>query len=266
MQLGLMTLGNPDWDLETFLANASKWGFHGLDLRGIGPELDITRLPKFTTDAQATSNLLGSTGLQIAAISSSLQLCDSQRFEDNLTEARRTIEVAKAFGVSYIRVFGGGPEDLSEAVHIGRTTAQALAELPGAQDLEWVVETHDRWTNPADLAVLLPQLPGCFAALWDLAHPARMHGIPPKEVWAAIGPWVRYTHVKDVKRSGESWSYVAVGEGDLPIAESVRLLHENGYDGWLTFEHEKRWIPSLPSLEEVGPKFVQWARGLGVVA
>jgi sugar phosphate isomerase/epimerase len=40
------------------------------------------------------------------------------------------------------------------------------------------------------------------------------------------------------------------------------LLQENGYDGWLLFEHEKRWHSGLPEPEDVFPRFVEWIRPL----
>jgi hypothetical protein len=37
-------------------------------------------------------------------------------------------------------------------------------------------------------------------------------------------------------------------------------LKSSGYDGWLQFEHEKRWHPNLPEPEEIFPVFAKWAR------
>jgi sugar phosphate isomerase/epimerase len=59
---------------------------------------------------------------------------------------------------------------------------------------------------------------------------------------------------------GDGWRYVIPGTGVLPLADSIRLLKANGYDGWLQFEHEKRWHPELPEPEEIFPAFVQWVR------
>jgi sugar phosphate isomerase/epimerase len=60
----------------------------------------------------------------------------------------------------------------------------------------------------------------------------------------------------------DGWHYVLPGEGQLPLAESIALLHENGYDGWLQFEHEKRWHPALFEPEVAFPAFAIWARKL----
>ncbi|HVU11003.1 MAG TPA: TIM barrel protein, partial [Phototrophicaceae bacterium] len=79
-----------------------------------------------------------------------------------------------------------------------------------------------------------------------------------------IGPRVGYTHVKDAvfdPAKGE-WHYVLPGEGQLPLAEAIGLLKAHGYDGWLLFEQEKRWIPSLTEPEVSFPAFARWVRTL----
>jgi sugar phosphate isomerase/epimerase len=60
----------------------------------------------------------------------------------------------------------------------------------------------------------------------------------------------------------DGWHYVAPGSGELPLVESLSLLQESGYGGWLLFEHEKRWHPNLPEPEDVFPGFVDWIRPL----
>jgi sugar phosphate isomerase/epimerase len=60
----------------------------------------------------------------------------------------------------------------------------------------------------------------------------------------------------------DGWRYVAPGEGSLPLAEAVRLLRDNGYQGYLVLEHEKRWHQELPDPDEIFPKFTRWARAI----
>ena len=41
----------------------------------------------------------------------------------------------------------------------------------------------------------------------------------------------------------------------LPVLESLKAM---GYDGWLVFEHEKRWRADLDEPELIMPKFVEY--------
>jgi sugar phosphate isomerase/epimerase len=56
----------------------------------------------------------------------------------------------------------------------------------------------------------------------------------------------------------DGWHYVLPGAGQLPLAESITLLKQSGYNGWLQCEHEKRWHPELLEPEVVFPAFSQW--------
>jgi sugar phosphate isomerase/epimerase len=267
MKLGFMTLGCPDWDLDTICRNGQAWGFDGVDFRGLGPEIDVTKLPAFTTDAAKTARRLADAGLAVSGISSSIKVCDASRRDANLDEAKRTIEAAAAVGAANVRVFGGG--DAAKVGHrtaaaVGRECVDTILDLSGARKLSWNFETHDDWVRGADCKLLLDAIKDpAFGALWDLGHTKRVGGESPADTLAALGGRVRYTHVKDAVRDATQkggWRYVMPGEGELPLAEAVDRLRADGYDGWLVFEHEKRWHPELEDPSVAFPAFAKWAR------
>jgi sugar phosphate isomerase/epimerase len=86
-----------------------------------------------------------------------------------------------------------------------------------------------------------------------------------QEAWDAIGPWVRSVDVKDSitdLAAPLGYRYVPLGEGDVPVAEAVRVLRAGGYDGWLTCEWEKLWHPDLAPPEIAFPQFIAEMRRL----
>jgi len=273
MKIAFMTLGCPNWDLDTICARGREYGFDGVDFRGYLDEIDITKLPLFTTQAAETCRRLNDTGLEVSAISSSITLCRPESRETNLEEARRTIEVARHFGCQNVRLFGGG--DLEKSSHaelakIGLDCMRAILELDGAPELHWLFETHDNWIKSTDCKLLLDKIDNAaFGALWDMGHTSRVGGETPEQSYAAIGGRIGYAHVKDAaydpahpQAMDDGWRYVLPGEGQLPLVEAIRLLQRNGYDGWLQFEHEKRWHPDLSEPEVAFPAFVKWVRPL----
>jgi sugar phosphate isomerase/epimerase len=273
MKLSAMTLGCPGWDLDTILGNVKKYGYDGVDFRGVQQDLDITRTPAFTTNLESTAKRIRDAGLEVSGISSSLNVCDPAKRETNLDEAKRTIPVALALGAKNVRVFGVGPIDKmprEELARVGRDTMNEILALPDARKISWNFETHDNWIQSKDCLLLLNAVTDpAFGALWDIGHTSRVGGETPEQTYAAIGPRIRYTHVKDAVKvdvppgtKGDGWKYVLPGTGVLPLEQGVRLLKKNGYDGWLLFEHEKRWHPDLPEPEVAFPAFVQWARPL----
>ncbi|MGD9046587.1 MAG: sugar phosphate isomerase/epimerase [Anaerolineae bacterium] len=273
MKISFMTLGCPDWDLDTICARGQEYGYDGIDLRGYLDQIDVTLLPEFTTRAPETRRKLEDAGLVVSGISSSIRVCDPENLERNLEEARRTIPVARAFETTNVRVFGGGnlaEYSRQELLDFGCECVACILEIDGARDLHWLFETHDLWVKAQDCRLLLDSIPDlAFGALWDMGHTYRVGGEEPADSFSAIGPRVGYVHVKDAIYDPASplamqdgWNYVVPGIGELPLLESLSLLQEHGYDGWLLFEHEKRWHPGLPEPEEVFPSFVDWIRPL----
>lgn len=272
MKLGFMTLGCPKWTLDDICRNGRPMGFDAVDFRGLGETIDITTLPAFTTGVAATKSKLNSAGLEVSCISSSISVCDAAKRQANLDEAKRTIGVAVGLGATRVRVFGNG--DVSgghlKAAEIGRECVREILSLPGARDVVWCFETHDHWIKGEHARLLLDAIEDpAFGALWDMGHTFRVGKEPPERTLELIGPRIAYAHVKDATHDashplamGDGWRYVVPGTGQLPLAESIRRLAATGYDGYLTFEHEKRWVANLPEPEEMFPKFVAWVRSL----
>ena len=273
MKISFTSLGCPEWDLDTVITKGSAYGYDGVDFRGIQNEIDITKLPAFTSGVAETRRKLKQAGLGVSGISSSITVCVAEKREANVEEAKRTIAVAHDLGCTNVRVFGGG--DLArhtreELAKIGRAGVESLLALDGASSLRWLFETHDNWIKSTDCRLLLDHISNpAFGALWDIGHTPRVGGETPQETWAAIGPRVGYTHVKDASYDAkhplamqDGWRYVPPGTGQLPLAEAIALLKKNGYTGWLMFEHEKRWHPELPEPDVVFPVFVKWIRPL----
>jgi len=277
MKLSAMTLGCPGWDLDTLLRRTKAYGYDGVDFRGLGADLDITRLPAFTAGLAQTARQIQEAGLEVSGISTSIALCQPDKHQANLEEARRTIPVALGLRARNLRVFGNGPADkMSKAdlANIGRDMMNEILLLPDAGKFSWNFETHDHWVKGADCKLLLDSIPDpAFGALWDLGHTYRVGGETPQQTYSALGKRVRYVHVKDAKydphhplamKKGDAigWRYVNPGEGTLPLAASIGLLRDRGYNGWLLFEHEKRWHPELSEPEDAFPAFIRWAQKL----
>jgi sugar phosphate isomerase/epimerase len=273
IKISFMTLGCPTWDLRTICAKGREYGFDGVDFRGLLDTLDVTTLPEFTSGVAATRRQLDDAGLAVSGISSSINVCVPEKRNANLEEARRTIPVANALGCQNIRIFGGGNLEQAsrqQLADIGRACIEEILALEGAADLRWLFETHDLWIKAVDCKLLLDSIPNpAFGALWDMGHTPRVGGEAPTESYAAIGSRVGYTHVKDAsydpkhpQAMSDGWRYVPPGTGQLPIAEAITILKQHGYDGWLMFEHEKRWHPELPEPDDVLPIFVKWVKPL----
>lgn len=273
MKISFMTLGCPGWDLDTVCRRGREYGYDGVDFRGLLDTIDVTTLPAFTTGVAETKRKLDDHGLAVSGVSSSITVCNPDKRAANIEEAKRTIDVARSLHCTNVRIFGGGEAsngDRAVPAQVGRACIEDILQLDGAGQLHWLFETHDLWVSGADCKLLLDHITHpAFGALWDMGHTARVGGETPQQTYAAIGPRVGYTHVKDAVHQpdhelamNDGWRYVLPGAGQLPLAEAIAVLRGNGYDGWLLFEHEKRWHPTLPEPDVAFPAFVEWVRPL----
>ena len=273
MKLGFSTLGCPDWDVDTICRKGSTFGYQGVDFRGIQNQIDVTVTPEFTTDLSVTKRKFSDAGMVVSGISSSLKICEKEKLEANLEEARRTIPLAHELNVDTVRVFGGGDIEKwskPDLADVGRVTMDTVLSLDGADRFKWVFESHDTWIAARDCKLLLDRIPHpSFGVLWDMGHTARVGGEAPPVSLAALGDRIYCLHVKDAiydrshpQAMEDGWRYVPPGDGQLPLAEALGMLRQRGYDGWLLFEHEKRWHRNLPEPEVMFPKFITWYQGL----
>ena len=203
-----------------------------------------------------TRRILARTQVPLVSLDTSIEL--ARPFARELGAA---LELAAEWGVPTVRVFGGSAGALDD---IASRLDQALGR---AEELGITValETHDAFASAALVADLLHRVESpSFAALWDVHHPHRV-GESPEDVVRMLGSRIRLVHLKDARRRGEDWQLVALGEGEVPVRESLAALDAAGYDGWLTVEWEKRWHPELAEPEDALPReletLVRWRSG-----
>jgi sugar phosphate isomerase/epimerase len=179
---------------------------------------------------------------------------------------RRFVEIGAALGAGFVRVFGGynGDRTVDAARQEAAEMLDAMARDAALHGIAVLVETHDDWIASDKLASLLDaSSEPNIGAIWDINHPYRHADEAPNRTWSNLGRYVRYAHVKDssVGPDGER-VHALIGDGDVPIAECVRVMRENGYDGWLAYEWEKQWTPEIPGPEVAFPRYVERMRPL----
>jgi len=165
-------------------------------------------------------------------------------------ELAAALELAAEWGAPAVRVFGGEARALDAVARRLEPALERAKEL----GVTIALETHDSFSSAALVGELLQRVRSqSFGALWDVHHTYRV-GESPQDVLSALGSRIHLVHVKDARRSGESWELVPLGEGEVPVRESLAALHATGYDGWLTVEWEKRWHPALDDPEIALPR------------
>jgi sugar phosphate isomerase/epimerase len=228
-----------------------EYGYDGLELRLLdGEPIDPTSVDAGRRRAVGTS--LARAGVPLVCLDTSIELARPCGHE-----LAAAVELASDWGAPAVRVFGGALDaERPEAEALDDIARRLEPALGRAEELAVTValETHDGFSSAVLVAELLRRVSSpSFAALWDVHHPYRVGESPP-DVLNALGTRIHLVHVKDARRRDDDWELVPLGEGEVPVRESLTVLHAAGYDGWVTLEWEKRWHPELAEPEVALPR------------
>ena len=261
--IAFSTLGCPAWSWKTILEQADRLGFAAIELRGVAGEMDLTKVPELSAPRLgATKRDLSALGLVISDLGASAAMHETGAAREKaLDEGRRFIDLAHAMGVKYVRMFGdklpaGEPrETVIARVIEGFQQMAALAKPAGVTVL---MESHGDFTNSKDIeAVRSGVASDAFAVLWDAHHTYVDGHESPAATYAALGRWIRHTHLKDSTPAGTDRRYVLTGSGDVPVKSQVQVLASAGYKGYYCFEWEKKWHPEIEEPEVAFPHFAR---------
>lgn len=269
MQLAFSTLGCPQYTIEQAIEAAKRFGYEGISLRTVRGESYLPKLEEFSPRTiPHTARLIQQAGLSVPCVMSGVRFTspDPTEREQQRRDVEAYIEIAYALGSPSIRVFGGPIlQDQDEQETMGWIVdgIRRTCDLASRRRVLVLLETHDSFSTGLRARQLLEAV--CHPSLaiaWDFLHSCRF-GETLESSWHQIGRWVRDVHVKDSSRySAEGFDLKLPGEGNLPIREALRILHKNGYKGWLTFEWEKAWHPEIEEPEVAFPHFVGYMKNL----
>jgi sugar phosphate isomerase/epimerase len=243
---------------------ADQLGYAALELRGVAGEMELTKVPELTGSRMAaTKKDLAALGIVISDLGASARMHekDPATRQAQLDEGRRFIDLAHALEVKYVRMFGdkfpaGEPrDDVMKRVIEGFQQMAAHAKAAGVVVLQ---ESHGDFTKSKDLAAIQTGVNSDgFALLWDAHHTFVAAGEAPADTYAALGRYVRHTHLKDSKPAGADRRYVLTGTGEVPVKTQVSVLAKAGYKGYYCFEWEKKWHPEIEEPEVAFPHYAR---------
>lgn len=264
LPIAFSTLGCPDWDWKTILDQAAKNGYAAIELRGIKMEMDLPKHPQFTGDRLKESRRdLAALDLKIVNLGSSVNFheFEESKRRQHMDSGKAFIDLAHQLGCPYIRVFGdkyveGEPKQQTLDRIVKGVTL--LADHAKGSGVTVLIEAHGDFTDSPTLLNLLqtvnhPQ----FALLWDAHHTYAAAGETPEQSFRQIGKYTRHIHLKDSKPEGTGRRYVLTGSGDVPVKETVRVLHQGGYQGVYGFEWEKGWHRGIEEPEVAFPHYAK---------
>lgn len=253
--IAFSTLSSPNWNLHETVQNAVAYGYTALELRGLQEQMDLPRAVPFLPENRAESlRLIKEAGLVVCCMDSS-----AVAGKGDTEQVKAYAELARDMECPYVRVFGGMlPEGvpLEEALAAKADSLREYARICQQAGVVVVLETHDDFSTGERCADLLRRVDHPAAMiLWDMHHPYRQ-GEAPEVTYSHVAPYLRHTHVKDSLNG----HYCLMGEGDIPLHQTLSLALDGGYTGAISVEWEKRWEPALADPEIALPQYARAIR------
>jgi sugar phosphate isomerase/epimerase len=255
--------------MDTIISKAVEYGFDGVDFRGCMDQIDIFTMPEFSTHAKQTAERFRDANLEVTCFSSSATLyCTPEVLNRHLNEVEQYAKLCAIFSAPFIRVFGGAIRgaNRSDAVKVAASNLRKMASVASDHNASILIETHDDWTACEHVKAILDRVDSQnVGVVWDVHHPYRALGEAPEKTWSTLGKWIFNTHWKDsyIKPDApRGYRLCLLGEGDIPLEAIFQILKDNGYEGYLTLEWEKRWCPEIEEPEIAFPQFVKYMKGL----
>ena len=224
-------------------------------------------------DATSVRALLERHGMELLGGFLPLVLHEKQAHAESLASAERVATLFADTGATFLVSAIVG--DLSWPARFELSDAQWRNVFEGLARVEDVAAahglthvTHPHWRTlverPPDVWRLLEGSDVLICL--DTGHLV-LGGTDPVELAHAGGERIAHVHLKDVRedvaarlRSGELELVAAVqaglfqplGEGEAPVAETVRALEEEGYSGWYVLEQDTA-LPTADIPPGAGP-------------
>ena len=264
MPLSFSTLGCPDWDFDEVLSFASKNQYQGIEIRVIARQLDLPSLTIFNTPEKIRTarKKAEDSNLKIVNLGSSAAMHhpDGPDREKAMDEAKRFIELARALGCPYIRVYPNDfPKDIDKKTALDRMAKglRALGDHAKGSGVTVLLETHGGLLYAEDIVSLMRDVNHSEVGLiWDIVNMWSVTKEPPAVVYPKIASHIRHVHVKDYRMENGKMRQCFVGQGISPVFSGIDALRKGGYKGFYSFEWEKLWHPEIEEPDKALPYYV----------
>ncbi|WP_405677581.1 sugar phosphate isomerase/epimerase [Streptomyces sp. NBC_01511] len=226
--------------LDRQIEAVRRLGWDSVELRS------VDGVPLADLDGPAFDRVAGSiadAGLGVSCVDSRIgnwARTVTSPFADDLTELERLADRCHLLGTRYVRIMSypnAGLTDGDWEREVLRRTRLLTARAEHA-GLVLVHENCAGWaaTDPARMLRLLEAADSpALRLLFDVGN-GIAYGYEAYDHLARIAPYVAHVHVKDGTGDTNAQFYSLPGDGDCRVADSLRLLFDQGYAGAVSIE------------------------------
>ncbi|MFD6989163.1 sugar phosphate isomerase/epimerase family protein [Streptomyces sp. NPDC059943] len=226
--------------LDRQIEAVRRLGWDSVELRS------VDGVPLAELDGPAFDRVAGSiaeAGLGVSCVDSRIgnwARTIASPFTDDLDELAQLADRCDRLGTRYVRIMSYPNAGLSEAGW-EREVLDRIRRLTVRAEDAGLVLVHENcagWaaTDPARMLRLLEAADSpALRLLFDVGN-GIAYGYEAYDHLAHIAPYVAHVHVKDGTGDTSAQFYSLPGDGDCRVADSLRLLFDQGYSGTVSIE------------------------------
>ena len=274
MKLSVSTLGCTEKNISEIASLCAECGIHGIEIRGIDGVLPVDRIACLSAEnACETEKILNNSNVNIVGFGTSCAFHDPSKTEGALLDGMSAVRACAGFyrqlnrdvpSGTFIRVFGNSVFSDGYDNTVTRII-DGIGRLCGCSEKYGVnvyLEVHGDFNRIETLSVPLKALSEYhnFGVIWDIMHSDKIYGDDIDRFYDFIFPYTRHVHLKDCLRNTVPPTLALPGEGNIPIQRIVNRLLNDGYDGYCSFEWERKWHRELVSADIAFPYYAEYMK------
>ena len=262
MKFSFSTKGWHDISFEEFCATAEYFKFEGIEPHNIDNEAFSEKSGVFQDySAAATMRMLYDRGLTIPCIDVINDIADEEQFDAAITEIERCMRIASNLHIPNIRLRAETHFDLERAVKNTKKLIETVLPEAEKEKISLLIEMRGLYSDTALLRDTLEYFASDYvAALWNMSAAYFTVGESPAQIISNLGAYVRHVHFNDAVETINGIEYRLVGEGDLPITETMKALRSVNYDGFISLVWDPSWCPELDDMDIIFAQFISFMK------
>ncbi|MDI4645129.1 sugar phosphate isomerase/epimerase family protein [Cohnella hashimotonis] len=240
MKYAFVSFSCPEASLAEVLRMARDYNYDGFEARcgfGHGHGIEVSLTAEACADVKQA---FADGGVVLQVLSVSCRYANPDTVAENIALTRDYIQLAQRLAVPLLRVFCGeitaGRSREASRLQIVAALRE-LAPLAEAAGVTLAVETHDDWSDPAEMRTVMEAVDHpSVGVVWDLMHTLRGGGTPMEEAYRLLSPWLKHVHFHDGLLELDRLVFLPLGEGEIDHRPAVKILIQNRYQGYLSGE------------------------------
>ena len=265
IKLAFSTVACPDWPMEKVVEQAKQIGYEGVEIRTLGAGGSGLASDPALSTVTKTAALFEKAGIKPVCLSTSLAMHYRQRTPAHRAAIQlgQDLELAAALGCRYVRIFGNEVEpgqNRRTVIQRIASRVKVLADQAAHHGVQILFENAGSFNHAKEWWWLLNILDHPMVGLcWNVANAAAAGESPIVSV-PNLHSRIRLAKVKDIS-VGEGAGFVSLGDGTVGIELFIKRLLGVGFDGFVSVEWDRLWLPTLASPEQYLPDAYQRLRG-----